>query len=540
MLAPLAMSKREDRLRLRLSRLLEDVAVATRLLQATGSGAPAPPPLPLPRLARQIGRARREGERLVARLEATEEESALLIRYAAVFQAFEPLLKSQPGWASGRAYHVVLRPGQRDTVEKLREELTALLGPAFEIRAHPLPGDETAVLILVPEPAAARVEQLLAAGRVSEVALPAGFAGQTLAQAMPAMQERLRSLPGELDRLRRERADLRRRYEPTLRQAARTFRDALGHLEAQGLTRVTPHAFVLEGWVPTDARGRVGTALARAFGAEVVLEELGRDQWTAEDAPVVLRNPRLFRPFELLVSLVPLPRYGSIDPTPFVAVFFPMFFGLMLGIWATGDAADRGLLLRRRSGSGELAALPGRNHGRLRLFQRALRPALRRVLRRSGPALVRAARHLVRPRRGHHPLPHPRGVARGGAHAARPGDRCGERVPWPPAPGDRPRPRRADADPGDRGAAGRGRGAAAAAAHPGHGRHPGHLPAAGGGRGHRRAGGAPVHAGPSALLFPHHGAGHRLGDAGGRGQSDGGRLRQCRWSAWYSPCCSTW
>jgi V/A-type H+-transporting ATPase subunit I len=29
--------------------------------------------------------------------------------------------------------------------------------------------------------------------------------------------------------------------------------------------------------------------------------------------------------------MLPLPRYGSIDPTPFVAVFFPAFFGLMVG-----------------------------------------------------------------------------------------------------------------------------------------------------------------------------------------------------------------
>ena len=29
--------------------------------------------------------------------------------------------------------------------------------------------------------------------------------------------------------------------------------------------------------------------------------------------------------------MVPLPSYGTIDPTPFVAVFFPMFFGLILG-----------------------------------------------------------------------------------------------------------------------------------------------------------------------------------------------------------------
>jgi V/A-type H+-transporting ATPase subunit I len=46
---------------------------------------------------------------------------------------------------------------------------------------------------------------------------------------------------------------------------------------------------------------------------------------------VVLKNPRLFRPFEVILRILPLPRYGSIDPTPFLAIFFPMLFGLVLG-----------------------------------------------------------------------------------------------------------------------------------------------------------------------------------------------------------------
>jgi V/A-type H+-transporting ATPase subunit I len=47
--------------------------------------------------------------------------------------------------------------------------------------------------------------------------------------------------------------------------------------------------------------------------------------------PVLLRNPRPIRSFEPLLGLLPLPRYGSIDPTKFLATFFPPMFGLMLG-----------------------------------------------------------------------------------------------------------------------------------------------------------------------------------------------------------------
>jgi F0F1-type ATP synthase membrane subunit c/vacuolar-type H+-ATPase subunit K len=85
----------------------------------------------------------------------------------------------------------------------------------------------------------------------------------------------------------------------------------------------------------------------------VVLETIDRAQWEGEDAPVVLHNPRLFRPFELITGMLPLPRYGTIDPTPYVGVFFPMFFGLMLGDAGYGAVvALLALVLHRRSAPG--------------------------------------------------------------------------------------------------------------------------------------------------------------------------------------------
>jgi V/A-type H+-transporting ATPase subunit I len=84
-----------------------------------------------------------------------------------------------------------------------------------------------------------------------------------------------------------------------------------------------------------------------------VLERVSREEWAGEDVPVALKNPRLFRPFEMITHTLPLPRYGTLDPTPFVAVFFPMFFGLMLG--DAGYGALAGILafvLHRRSRPG--------------------------------------------------------------------------------------------------------------------------------------------------------------------------------------------
>jgi V/A-type H+-transporting ATPase subunit I len=50
-----------------------------------------------------------------------------------------------------------------------------------------------------------------------------------------------------------------------------------------------------------------------------------------EKAPTFYDNPRWVKPFEFIMKLVRPPMYSEIDPSPILAIFFPIFFGLMVG-----------------------------------------------------------------------------------------------------------------------------------------------------------------------------------------------------------------
>ncbi len=47
--------------------------------------------------------------------------------------------------------------------------------------------------------------------------------------------------------------------------------------------------------------------------------------------PVALSNSPIFKPFEMLIRMFGLPSYFTMDATPFVGIFFSLFFGLALG-----------------------------------------------------------------------------------------------------------------------------------------------------------------------------------------------------------------
>jgi V/A-type H+-transporting ATPase subunit I len=79
-------------------------------------------------------------------------------------------------------------------------------------------------------------------------------------------------------------------------------------------------------WVKESDKSKI-FSIADNFNF-VHLEEIEPEK--EERIPIVLDNKPLFRPFEIIINLYGVPRYFEIDPTPFVSLFFALFFGLCL------------------------------------------------------------------------------------------------------------------------------------------------------------------------------------------------------------------
>lgn len=355
-MAPATLSPRQERERRHLLAAADDVDASLEALDPwlPPAGRAGPPPSAriseFARWARLGWRTRRATERLRTRDTLLNEERALILKYQGFFSAFRPLLENEARWRNTTVYHVLLKRTEQDVIPKLRASLASLIGDSFELYSRELSGGETALLVVVSAAAGHRVERLLAEARVQEIPVPEGYGGSSLAEAIPKMLARLGELPGEIDKVEKERKELARSRGTELRLARLAIGHRLQALNALPLSSVTAHAFILEGWLPAGGREPLAQRLQAEVGESVVVTEVSREEWRSDEAPVVLRNPRIFRPFEAVLSLLPLPRYGSIDPTPFVAVFFPVFFGLMLGDVGYGAVlALGGLILHHRS-----------------------------------------------------------------------------------------------------------------------------------------------------------------------------------------------
>lgn len=87
----------------------------------------------------------------------------------------------------------------------------------------------------------------------------------------------------------------------------------------------TETTFYIEGWIPEVSREKVEQVLNKYQCWHTVKEPEENEEY-----PILMNNNSLVQPFESITELYSLPSSSNIDPTPFMAPFYCIFFGLML------------------------------------------------------------------------------------------------------------------------------------------------------------------------------------------------------------------
>jgi len=142
-----------------------------------------------------------------------------------------------------------------------------------------------------------------------------------------------------------------RRWVPIYRSVREWIDDRLSILSTTAAAFETRMCFFIDGWMPARDVAQVRKNLADSYHGSVMLEEKEIREEDLGRVPIILKNPPYFKHFEIFTSLLPLPVYTSYDPTPFIAIFFPVFFGMILGDAGYGLLlAGIALVLKRKFG----------------------------------------------------------------------------------------------------------------------------------------------------------------------------------------------
>lgn len=217
--------------------------------------------------------------------------------------------------------------------------------PAYE---H---GPRTLIFAATTQEHAPILDRALHSAFFETITLPQGVTGSP-SQALAELEHRLRDLQGQLSTLNQERSQLADAWRVRLLTAWNWARAGTVLAEAIQRSTLQGRIYLVSGWAPTSALDSLIATVQDVTEKRAIIEVVEAEA-TRTEAPSLLRNPRILRGFESIISIYGLPAYDELDPTALVAVSFVFMYGMMFGDVGHGlILALAGLWLQRRSKDG--------------------------------------------------------------------------------------------------------------------------------------------------------------------------------------------
>lgn len=268
---------------------------------------------------------------LEAALRGLHRQLSQAQKYSSVLTTFSPLLRRYSPVTGYETIALLINRRYADLLDDIELELSSVTQGNLILTTAPVGSTTIAAVLIFKQTYSSEIRKLIWTDEIEEIRLPQARAHSSYDEMSTEIQELITTLP---DSIASKEAELKRislDQGPVLSRLRDTVQDRLEELKGISTLGQTELTFVIKGWIPKDEVDAARQRLERQLDGQLILEEHPIESWELSSVPVSLHNFSLFRPFQALLPLIEMPRYGGIDPTPFLAVFFLLFFGFIVG-----------------------------------------------------------------------------------------------------------------------------------------------------------------------------------------------------------------
>jgi len=260
-----------------------------------------------------------------------EGEFEILPRYGATLKKLLPIVPSTANKPGNTTVGVLIDVSHIKTLDAISKRILEITKGKAEFVSDSIDETFQAMLVVCPRGFSSEIETFLGEKDVSQLQFPNELSNLTPGKAMEAIEQRLDTIPNELKMLGRSFEGLANKWCEPLNRWLLELEESLDETEILSRFGETEHTFIVYGWVPTRDFEALKRGLEEEIGERIFVTALKTTPETQKLAPIALDNPKVSHPFESLVRLRAVPRYDDIDPTNLMALFLPLFFGMILG-----------------------------------------------------------------------------------------------------------------------------------------------------------------------------------------------------------------
>ena len=202
-------------------------------------------------------------------------------------------------------------------------------------------------MYFVPEPESQKVKAVYSSMHFEKIYMPDSYEG-TAREAFEQLAQKRSLILSDFNTISQKRNDFLISHCREILAAQAAIARLSGNFDIRKLAACTKGKgendifYILCGWMTEKDAHSFQTDIKNDSKIFCIID--GEDDEhiqpeTHQQPPTKLKNPKLFKPFEMYINMYGLPAYNEMDPTWFVAITYSFIFGAMFG------DAGQGLLL---------------------------------------------------------------------------------------------------------------------------------------------------------------------------------------------------
>ncbi len=257
-------------------------------------------------------------------------------RYEKIIKKIQPLESQLPMLKGFEITVVLIQREFRDVLELVRNALVEITRNQFELISADMDEATIATVIIFNKKYSEKVHSFIFSQNVNEIRMPQEYLGKPFNEILQLIMEKREKTIEEMSVIDKNLENLSAEWYQELAVLKKVLEDRKEEAGVFGKFGQTEYTFLIEGWVPKKFLKQTKEALNKTFGNRVIIIELDVSPEKMDDAPTFYDNPSFVKPFEFLIRIIGTPKYREVDPSPLIAIFFPFFFGFMVGDIAYG------------------------------------------------------------------------------------------------------------------------------------------------------------------------------------------------------------
>jgi len=252
-------------------------------------------------------------------------------KYNEILKVISPFMPESTKKSGNATIRALVHSSQTREMALLANQLKLLTHGKFEMITVKVGEETDAVIGIFPLDLISQVEGFMKNEKIVKLVLPEEYTYLSTDEALQHIEKKVELDHKELDNIDESMHRFAIKWLPVLKTWQLICKDKVDEIEAFLKIGETEFTFVIFGWIPKEDVRFLKKALRKEFSRDISLSEIDIPKELQSRIPVKTRNPAVVEPYEHFVKMRATPSYSDIDPSMLVAVFMPIFFGMMAG-----------------------------------------------------------------------------------------------------------------------------------------------------------------------------------------------------------------